>query len=116
MNAIKNNGINKVINIGGIEVPMRASAATPRTYRQVFGKDLLVELQIIKNAYENGEPIDIEVIENMAYLFAYQADPEGVKNIDEWLDQFGMTDIYNAFEDIMTLWGGNAETTSEAKK
>lgn len=108
-------GIEKVITIDGIEIPMRASAASPRIYRTVFGKDLFVELDAVRTAYEENKEINLEVIENMAYLFAYQANEE-IPNIDEWLDQFGMTAIYEAMPQIFELWGENEKTTSKAKK
>lgn len=108
-------GINKIVTIDGIEVPMRASASSPRTYRQVFGKDLFMELDKLREAYANGGEIDLEILENMAYLFAYQAN-EDVPNIDEWLDQFGITSVYEALPQILELWGENEKTTSKQKK
>ena len=111
----KGNGINKTIIIGGIEIPMRATASSPRLYRTVFGKDLIVEMKRAKEAVAKGNPYDLEFIENMAYLFAYQANKD-VPDIDEWLDQFGMTDVFAAAEEVMSLWGENEETKSKAKK
>jgi hypothetical protein len=108
-------GINKIIKIDGIEIPMRASASSPRTYRQVFGKDLFMELDKLRNAYANEGEVDLEVIENMAYLFAYQANEE-IPDIDTWLDQFGMTAIYEALPQILELWGENEKTNSKEKK
>lgn len=108
-------GVNKIITIDGIDVPMRASAASPRIYRTVFGKDLFMELNKLQEAYNKGEEIDLEVIENMAYLFAYQAD-EDIANIDEWLDNFGISAIYEAMPQILALWNENEESSSKAKK
>ena len=108
-------GTTKTVMIDGIEVPMRASASSPRTYRNVFGKDLFFELDKLRKAYENGGEVDLEIIENMAYLFAYQAN-EDIPDIDTWLDQFGMTAIFEAMPQILELWGENAETKSEEKK
>ena len=108
-------GINKIIKIDGIDIPMRASASSPRTYRQVFGKDLFMELDKLRNAYANEGEVDLEVIENMAYLFAYQANEE-IPDIDTWLDQFGMTAIYEALPQILELWGENEKTNSKEKK
>lgn len=108
-------GVNKTVTIDGIEIPMRASASSPRTYRQVFGKDLFMELDKLRNEYANDGEVDLEVIENMAYLFAYQANEE-IPDIDTWLDQFGMTAIYEAFPQILELWGENEKTKSKEKK
>lgn len=108
-------GVNKTVTIDGIEIPMRASASSPRTYRQVFGKDLFMELDKLRNEYANDGEVDLEVIENMAYLFAYQANEE-IPDIDTWLDQFGMTAIYEALPQILELWGENEKTKSKEKK
>ena len=105
----------RTIKIDGIDVPMKASAASPRIYRNVIGKDLFLELQELSKAYQNDEPLNIEVVENMAYLFAYQAN-ENIPNIEEWLDQFGATAIFQAMPEILALWEQNAETKSTAKK
>ena len=108
-------GINKIITIDGIDVPMRASAASPRIYRTVFGKDLFLELTKLRDAYENNNEFDLEIVENMAYLFAYQAN-EDVPDIDEWLDQFGIAAVYDALPEIIALWNENEESSSKAKK
>ena len=117
MNAIveKTNGINKTITIGGIDVPMKATASSPRLYRTVFGKDLFIEIKKVKEAEEKGEDYDIEFIENLAYLFAYQANND-IPAIDEWLDQFGMFDIFTASKEIFSIWSDNEETKSTEKK
>ena len=108
-------GITKIVKIDDIDVPMRASGASPRLYRQVFGKDLFSELMKLKEAYSNEGDIDLEILENMAYLFAYQANEE-IEDIDAWLDKFGMTSIFEALPEILGVWEENAESTSEAKK
>ena len=104
----------KTVKIDGIDVPMRASAASPRIYRTVFGGDLLLDLNRLRENYKKGEKIDLSIIENMAYLFAYQAN-EDIDDIDTWLDQFSFTAIYNAMPEILELWNENEKTTSKSK-
>jgi len=108
-------GIERTVKIDGIDVPMRASASSPRTYRNVFGKDLFIELEKLRESYEKKEDIDLEILENMAYLFAYQAN-EDIPDIDTWLDQFGITAIFEALPQILELWGDNEKSNSKAKK
>ena len=104
----------KNILIDGREVPMEANGATPRLYRQLFGKDLLTTLHgAISKA---GEVLDTEVFENLAFVMARQAGAEE-ENIDSWLSSFDSSmAITNAIKDIMALWRGNEKTTSTAKK
>ena len=105
----------KKVKIDGREIPMKATASSPRIYRTVFGGDLLLEIQEIKDRFEKSEPFNLEVIENMAYLFAYQANPD-IEDIDTWLDKFSIGAIYNAATDIFNLWKKNEESKSTAKK
>lgn len=109
----------RVIQIGTQEVPMKATANTPRVYRETFGKDLIVEMQKLFN-HINGKgelqgDFDFGVIERLAYTMAKQANRE-LGTIDDWLDQFGMDDVYGAMAQIVNLWAESKQTTSEAKK
>lgn len=109
-------GIEKIIKIGDKEVKMRASAASPRIYRNVFGgSDMFAEVEKFKIARETGGNYSFEVVENMAYLFAYQAD-ENIPDIETWLDGFGITELYEAMPQILELWEQNTETKSKEKK
>lgn len=109
----------KVVKIGTIEVPMKATANTPRLYRDMFGKDLIVEMQsLFKHIGKNGElqgDFDFGVIERLGYIMAYQSDRE-LGTMDEWLDQFGMDDVYGAMSEIVKLWAESKNSTSTAKK
>lgn len=109
----------KTIKIGSLEVPMKATANTPKQYRATFNRDLLVEMTKFYNALgksgEVGKNADISVIENLGYIMARQADPS-IGSQEEWLDNFGVFDIYNAMSEIVQLWGDSTTTTSEAKK
>lgn len=105
----------KIVKIDEHNIPMKASAASPRLYRTVFGGDLFLEFKEIKEAFEKGEKFDLGVIENMAYLFAYQANEE-IEDIDTWLDKFSIAAIYKAIPQIVELWEDNSKTKSKAKK
>lgn len=97
----------KIINIGGKEIHMKATAATPMHYRNQFKKDMLVELSAMEGK-ELAE-MDLSVFERMAYIMS-GAFKEGI-SLEDWLDGFdGMTDILEAVAEIMTLWQDNTET------
>ncbi len=104
----------KTIKISGVDVPMKANAATPREYRKLFGRDLLPTLTSAVS--KTGEVKDSEVFENLAFCMAKQAGAEA-ENIDVWLDSFeSPTAILDAIGDIMALWRGNETMTATAKK
>lgn len=104
----------KTVKIDGKEIPMVANGATPRIYRRMFGSDLLTTLH---NAVSNeGEVLDVEVFENLAFCMAKQAGA-AEEDIDTWLSSFDSSmAIINAVGEIMAVWRGNEATTSRAKK
>lgn len=108
----------KEVKIGNKTIQMEANANTPRYYRQIFGKDMIVQMMTTLNGVKNGkvtEDLTLELAENLAYVMAKQAN-EGIGTVDDFLSQFGVFDIYNATEDIFSVWQSNEKTTSEAKK
>lgn len=109
----------RTVMIGNVEVPMKATANTPRLYRDMYGKDLIVEMQsLFKHIGKNGElqgDFDFGVIERLGYVMAYQRDRE-IGTMEEWLDQFGMDDVYGSMSEIVKLWADSKNTTSTPKK
>ena len=116
--------IQKTVNISGKEVTFKSSASVPRIYRVTFGRDIFKDIGRLQQAFaENaGQPVslmqleDLEIFENVAYIFAKHADPSIPDSIDEWLEQFEMFSIYKVVPEILELWGSNMVTTVEAKK
>lgn len=108
------------IEIDGREVPFKASAATPRIYRQMFGRDIYRDLERLTEAIDSDNPLDtvsLEIFENLSYVMAQSADPEGVPDdINAWLDQFEIFSIYAILPKIIELWGLNSEMQVESKK
>lgn len=110
----------KTIKIGNKEVKMKATASTPKRYRNMFNRDLLVELQKIASHIDVntgafiGE-VDFDVVENLAYIMAKQAD-DGIAEIEDWLDMFEPTDVYNAIPQILSVWNNSQETLSTPKR
>ena len=122
--------IKKNITVDGIEVPFKASAAVPRLYRIKFRRDIYKDFASLQTSVqetgarlagdEDASTLDIEsleVFENIAYIMAKHADPEGVPdNPDEWLEAFNTFSIYEVLPQLIELWGLNVETQAESKK
>lgn len=123
------------VTIDGQEVKFRASAAVPRLYRIKFRRDILQDFLAIKTAVDRAQEaskdeggsgstlppsLPMEVLglfENMAYIMAKHADPQGVPgDPDEWLERFGTFSIYGIFPVIRALWEQNTEALDIAKK
>lgn len=122
--------IKKNILVDGIEVSFKASAAVPRLYRLKFGRDIYRDFATLQSAVEESEDENsdekktsalsiesLEVFENVAYIMAKHADPEGVPSEpDEWLEKFNTFSIYEVLPQLIDLWGLNIETQAESKK
>ena len=113
----------KVIEIDGKQVAFKASAAIPRIYRVRYGRDIFKDLiKLDKELKENSEEdsgltmCSLEAFENIAYLMAKHADSSIPDTAEEWLEEFSVFSIYQVLPEIISLWGVNLETQSEAKK
>lgn len=114
----------KTIKIDDKPVKFKATANTPRMYRQQFQSDLFVDIQKLNDAWQNArankEPLPgdaLTMFENIAYTMAKQADPEAVPDTaDEWLEQFDMFSIWQILPEIIQLWGINNLSINESKK
>lgn len=108
----------KSIKIGDTFVDFKASASTPRRYREKFGKDLLLDINNLLPHAQKGEldAYDLETFENLAYIMAKQADSSVPDDPSEWLDGFEVMDIYEALPKLFELWGNNVQTLETPKK
>ena len=106
------------ITIDGKKVEMEANAATPVFYRRRFHSDFLIEMQkLAEDLKLTGEIKNLEPIENLAYLMAWQGDPDNTPGtIEEWLAGFDPLSIYLASREIFRFWNLSAGKTSELKK
>lgn len=140
------NVMERIINIDGTGRCFKASGATPRVYRGVCGRDLMVDLSIIEKhaavveaerqaaEAENREPEKIEftteiltIYEDLAYTMLKQGNqtlPDGdARKImpfpdtpDEWLDGLEILDIYDILPQIIRLWSESERATVSSKK
>lgn len=113
-----------IVTVGGVEIPMRASALVPRLYRVKFGRDMIRDMNNLEKKMkptDGGETaldaMDLTVFEDVAYILAKHADPEVPSDPDEWLDSIpGVLSIYEALPQILALWSRNLKTTSKPRK
>ena len=116
--------MDRTIEIDGREVKFRATARTPRLYRALIGRDMIVDMNKLMKAYEQtkkkNESLDIlnlQIFEDVAYVMARHADPEmAEKNPDDWLDTFDMFSVWTILPKILELWALNTQQTSQSKK
>lgn len=114
----------KEIEIGGKKIKFKSSAAVLYQYRQQYGSDLMLDMAKIESSLKKNAdgtsslPVDsLLIFERMAYLFAKQADPDGVPDlIEEWLDQFETFDIFQVFPELISMWAGENQSMSKLKK
>lgn len=110
----------EIIKIGEHDIGMKVNGNTPRLYREIFGRDLIVDFSNLikhidgKSGALKGD-FDFSTVENLAFTMAKQYDPSLV-SINEWLEQFGIDDIYLSMAHIVGLWEKSKKTTSEPKK
>lgn len=101
----------KIIKVGEIDVPFKATASTALRFREQTGKDLMKMLMSQTKATE----VDTEFIGEFAYVMAKQANPD-IPAYTEWLDGFEPLDLINAAPEIFNLWGLSATPLEKSKK
>ena len=128
------------IEIGGIVCHFRSSAAVPRIYRLMFSRDLFKDKSKLADELDKSNRLEekekkkaeaegrayvksstlplssLEMFENIAYVMAKHGDPSQPDNIEEWLDQFEMFDIYEILPQILDMWKIETHQESEPKK
>lgn len=80
---------------------------------------LVKQVKANENNKEEGSnlPIDsLEMFENIAFLMHKHGDPSQPSDIEEWLEQFSMLDIYKILPEIVEMWNVENEQTSTGKK
>lgn len=111
----------KELKIGDKTIPMLANGATPLRYRLVFKKDIIEELQLAENDYSKVT----NSVPELAFIMAKQAEAsQGGEDLNllsfdkymAWMEQFEPMDLIYASDDIIDLYMGNNQTSSESKK
>lgn len=120
----------KTIIIDGKEVELKATASTLRRYKSWFNRDLMKDFGKVYRVYreaailseEAGEVVKVEVsgeileiIQDMTYVMARQADQNVPKNVIDWLDQFDHFDIDRIGQDVVMFWLSTVQSEVELK-
>lgn len=120
----------KTIIIDGKEVELKATASTLRRYKSWFNRDLMKDFGKVYRVYreaailseEAGEVVKVEVsgeileiIQDMTYVMARQADQNVPKNVIDWLDQFDHFDIDKIGQDVVMFWLSTVQSEVELK-
>lgn len=112
--------MDKVVNVGGIDVGLRANALTPRLYRFKIGRDLIRDMKLLQKSIEDIDPEDADfdttLFEHAGYVMAKQFDAQIAETEEEWLSELPMFAIYELMEPIISLWEINNATTAKPKK
>lgn len=109
----------KVIEIGGKPVAFKATASTPRRYKQRTGREILDDFAQLAEAFGSSAGLakaNLDVFADIAYVMAQQADPSIPSDPDDWLDQFEMFSIYEIMPQLIELWGLQMQTSVEPAK
>ena len=116
-------GMTRTINIDGVDVAFKASAAIPRIYRLKFQRDIYKDISLLEQSISASEEANstldtfsLEMFENIAYVMAKHADPSIPDTVEEWLDNFNTFSIYQVLPELIELWGMNVKTDVESKK
>lgn len=117
----------KIVSFGnGKNIGLKATARTPRLYRFLIGRDMIVDMNQLKKNFDKvskkGEDAqlsiaDLTIYENAAYIMAKQYDNNLPNSADEWLDSMDeVFTIYELLPHIFELWNLNQATTAIPKK
>lgn len=114
----------KMIKVGDKELKLKSSAAIPRIYRLVYGRDIFADFQMLFENIVDGDevklyelpPETLTVIENILHLMNRYADDTQPDSVEDWLDQFETLDLLPVIPEIVTMWKFENLTTSKSKK
>lgn len=121
----------KIVEIDGNPVKFKATAALPRLYRTLFGRDIFQDMapiierfqsmagsngnatEILKNIHVN----DMAVLEDLTFAMAKAGDPSlPYLDTGEWMDQYSFNSMSQAQQEAITLWIMDNYTLEKTKK
>ena len=106
----------KTVQIGDVNVPMKATAATALRYRQAFHRDLFSEL----NSKDVTDDTYVEICQRLAYVMAQSAQGNALSISEEgfldWLEQYETLDLVNILPEVVGIYSASKASTSKAKK
>ena len=128
----------KMIRIGGKDCRLKTSAALPRLYRQILGRDIFkdvgsilylfgseqegetdtVKLEIVADEGSPEQIRGLNFIEDLTYIMHKHGDPAQPDTVEAWLEQFDDAGaVFEVVADVLGLWfAENAQTSVSEKK
>ena len=116
------------IKIGETVVPMRANAATPYRYRQIFGADLFAWFDALEVQETPDDRETAEGLLRLGYVMHLQARaPENPEIYDQaeargeegyilWKEELDLWPAMGAWPEILALYTGQSRSQSVKKK
>ena len=110
-----------------IDEEFLANAATPLRYKSIFKADLLTSFANARSENPDGTvSYNIDFLPELSFIMAMQAKAADNKDVKleklsnnefmDWLEGLDSFTIEENSEEILSVYYGNADTTSEAKK
>lgn len=110
----------KIIRVGGYEIPVRVTAASLLAYKANFGRDGLSDLSVLAASAAQGGSIEgmDEILLRFLWVFAKSASRD-IPPLEEWLDGFEIAPIdfvSEVFPQITELLSSAAKSSVKPKK
>lgn len=108
----------KRIKVEDREIGIRASAGTVRSYRDKYGRDIIVDIGTLEKEIFETKELSLEgakIAENVIYQLAKDYD-HGLPDINEWLESFSPYFVYQVIPDVLLMWRENMRTLAQPKK
>lgn len=121
----------RIIEIDGTPVKFKATAALPRLYRTLFGRDIFQDMEPIIERYQQiaaggitaAEILqkihvsDMAVLEDLTFAMAKAGDPSlPYQDTGEWMDQYSFRGMSQAQQEAIPLWIMDNYTLETTKK
>ena len=105
----------KEIKIGEKTVKMSASAFSPFSYKNIFGRVIIKDIKQIQTQANKEKTLDAEIVCMMSWIMAREADKE-ILPFEEWCMQFELFDLFQSFNSVVELWGLSNKQNSVPRK
>lgn len=100
------------------EMGVKCSAGTVRTYRNLFGRDLILDMGNLEKELVETKMLSApseEIAENVCYVMAKEYD-ESLPSMTEWLSGFSPFFVYSVVAQCIYMWRENLNTINASKK
>ncbi len=114
----------KIIHLGNTPIRLKSNGLALILYKREFGRDFIPDLYSIcgqkrdlENVKKEGfdlEKINLEIIYNVTYIFAYIAD-QSIGTRDEWLANLDSFPIVDALAEVLPLIEESITTDASLK-